>query len=99
MPEIKSIQPPLLNGVVNFVCEDIAAVLINNAVKVSEFSLRQTEANTATIQYAVTPEMTNLITNIKLLREDDTVLTESSVYVPVTQPIVSKHIITVKEGV
>lgn len=99
MPEIRSVQQPLLNGVVNFVAKDVAAVLINDEIKVSEFSVKQAADNTATIQYTVTPQMTNLITDIKLLRADDTVLTQSTVYVPVTQTVVSKHTITAREGI
>ena len=99
MPELKSIQPALLNDTAGFVIEDVAAVLINDTIKVSNFKLKQVDGNAALIEYEVIPSMTSLITNIKLLRADDTVLTQSAVYVPVTQTVVSKHIITVKEGV
>ena len=40
----------------------------------------------------------NFITNIKLLQEDDTVLIDSNVYVPVIGDAVIKHKITVQEG-
>lgn len=98
MPELKSIKPALLSDTAGFIIEDVAAVLINDAVKVSNFKLKQVDDNIASIEYEVVPSMTNLITNIKLLKADDTVLTQSAVYVPVTQTVVSKHIITVKEG-
>lgn len=99
MPEVKSIQSALLNSTATCVAEDVAAVLINDTVKVSEFSVKQASDNVVSIEYRVNPSMTNLITDIKLLRADDTVLTQCAVYVPVTQSVVSKHIITVKEGV
>lgn len=98
MPELKSIKPALLNSAASFVADDIAAVLINDSIKVSEFRLKQVEDNVVSIEYEVFPDMTNLVTDIKLIRADDTVLTQSAVYVPVTQTVVSKHIITVKEG-
>ena len=98
MPEVKSIQQAMLNDTANFVAGDIAGVLVNDTIKVSEFRLKQGSENVVFVEYVVTPDMTNLITNIKLLREDDTVLTQSAVYVPVTQTVVSKHIITVKKG-
>lgn len=98
MPEVKSIQSALLGDTAGFVTEDVAAVLINDTVKVTEFKLKQVTGNAATIEYSVTSEMTNLITNIKLLNADDAVLTQATVYVPVTQTVVSKHIITVREG-
>lgn len=98
MPELKSVQQALLNDAAGFVAGDIAAVLLNDAIKVSDFKLKQVDDNVVSIEYEVVPSMTNLITNIKLLRADDTVLTQSAVYVPVSQTVVSKHIITVKEG-
>ena len=99
MPETKSIQQALLNDTANFVLQDISYVLINNTKKISEFALKQVSDNIVTIEYTVTPTMTNLITNIKLMKADDTVLTQSSVYVPVTQTVMNKHTIAVKESV
>lgn len=98
MPELKSIQQAMLNGAASFVAGDIAAVLINDAVKVSNFKLKQAQNNVVSVEYEVVPSITNLITNIKLLRADDTVLAQSDVYVPVIQTVVSKHTITVKES-
>lgn len=98
MSEIRSINPTLLNDTAGFVSDDIVAVLLNDTIKVSEFRLKQVSNNVVTLEYSVTPDMTNLITNIKLVRADDEVLTESAVYVPVNQAIISKHTITVKEG-
>lgn len=98
MSKIKSVQPAMLNGAASFVADDIAAVLINDAIKVSDFNLKQAYDNVVTLEYEVVPSMTNLITNIKLLRADDTVLAQSDVYVPVIQTVVSKHTITVKES-
>lgn len=99
MSELKSIKPALLNDAAGFVANDISAVLINDAIKVSNFKLKNVDSNVVSIEYEVNSTMTNLITDIKLLRADDTVLTQSAVYVPVTNTVVSKHIITVKEGV
>lgn len=98
MANVKSIEQALLNDTADFVASDIASVLLNDEVVVSEFRLKQVTNNVVTVEYTVTPEMTNLITNIKLMRADNTVLTQAAVYVPVTQPVISKHTITVKEG-
>ena len=73
-------------------------MLLNDEVAISEFRSKKVVGNTVTIEYTVTPEMTNLITNIKLMKADGTVLAQSAVYVPVSQTVISKHIITVKEG-
>lgn len=99
MAETRSIQQSLLNDTANFVVGDIAGVLLNDSVKISQFRLKQVSENVVSVEYEVTPDMTNLVTNIKLLRADDGVLTHSVVYVPVTQTVVSKHIVTVKEGI
>ena len=98
MRDVKSIQPALLDDAASFVASDVAKVRINDSVEIVDFRVKQSSGNTVSIEYEVTPEHTNLITNIKLLRSDGAVLTQSAVYVPVTQTIVSKHIITVKEG-
>lgn len=94
----KSIGQTMLEDAANFVADDIAAVLINNTTKITEFQTKQVAGNLVTVEYEVTTSMTNLISNIKLLRADDAVLTQANVYVPVTQTVISKHIITVKEG-
>lgn len=99
MANIPSVQQALLNDTAHFVSSDISSVLINDAVEISDFRTNQVSDNQVSIEYIVTPEMTSAITDIKLRKGDGTVLTQSSVYVPVTQPVVSKHIITVKEGV
>lgn len=99
MPEIRSIQTALLNDTANFVSQTVSAVLINDTVKITEIVTKQIYDNAVSVEYTVTPEMVDLITSIKLLKSDDSVLTQSSVYVPVPQPIMSKHTITIKEGV
>ena len=98
MAETKSVQQALLNDTASFVANDVAKVVINNSITVSDFRLKQVSDNVVSIEYVVDPSMTDIITDIKLLRADDTVLTQSVVYVPVTDTIISKHIITVKEG-
>lgn len=99
MAETKSVQQALLNDTATFVAEDIASVLLNNSITVSEFRLKQVSDNMVSIEYVVDPSVTSLITDIKLVRADGTVLTQSAVYVPVTQAVISKHIITIKEGI
>lgn len=98
MAETRSIQQALLEDTASFVVSDIASVLINDSIKISTFRTKQVSGNIVSVEYEVTPQMTNLITDIKLLRADGGVLTQSAVYVPVTQTVVSKHIVTVKEG-
>ena len=99
MPELRSVEPALLSNTAAFVAEDIAFVLINDTVKVTEFRSKSVVGNSASVEYEVNPSMTSLVTSIKLMKDDNTVLTQAAVYVPVTQPVYSKHTITVKEGV
>lgn len=98
MPEMKSVQDALLNDTAEFVADDIASVLINDSIAITNFETKSVIGNQLTMEYEVTPLMTSLITNIKLLRADNEILTESDVYVPVSETVLSKHIIRVKEG-
>lgn len=99
MADTKSIQPPLLNDAANFVASDIAKVIINDSITITEFRLKQVSDNVVSIEYVVSSNMVDTITDIKLLRSDGTVLTQSVVYVPVTDTVINKHVITIKEGV
>ena len=98
MSQVKSIKPPLLNAVATFVAEDISYVLINDTIRVNEFNTKAAQDNVAVIEYAVTPAMTTAITDIKLVGQDGAVLTQAAVYVPVTETVINKHLITTKEG-
>jgi hypothetical protein len=98
MSGVESIKQPMLNDIASFVAEDISYALINDTVKVTQLNIKQAQNNVAVIEYAVTPAMTTAITNIKLVRADNVVLTEAVVYVPVTETVINKHIITMKEG-
>lgn len=98
MAQTKSIEQTLLNDAAAFVASDIAYVVINNTIILDKFTLKNVADNVVTIEYEVGPNLTNLITSVRLMRADSTTLTQAAVYVPITQPIISKHIITVKEG-
>lgn len=98
MATTPSIKDALLEDTAKFVVTDVAAVLINDEIKITDFTLKQASGRFITLEYQVTSAMTDVVSNIKLLKDDDTVLTESNVYVPVTDTILSKHNIQVKEG-
>lgn len=99
MRSVPSVESHLLNDLANFVANDVSYVLINENVKIDEFELKQVNDATATIEYEVPSSVTNLITSIKLMRADDVVLTQCIVYVPVTDTVVCKHSVALKEGV
>ena len=98
MATIPSIQDALLQDTAGFVVTDIAAVLINDETKITNFTIKYASGRFVTLEYQVTSAMTSVVSNIKLLKSDDTVLTDSNVYVPVTNTILSRHSIEVKEG-
>lgn len=99
MADVKSIDQALLNDVADVVSDKIAYVVINDTVEITDFVAHAAAGGVVTVQYNVTPDMTDLVTNIKLMRADGQVLASSNVFVPVTQLVLSKHTITVKEGV
>lgn len=101
---VHSIQQNVLNETAEFISDKIAKARINNALEISALEisaldLHQLNQNVITVEYTITESMNiSFITNIKLLQEDDTVLIDSNVYVPVIGDAVIKHKITVQEG-
>lgn len=98
MPSVKSIQNELLTGAANFVSSDIAQARVNGSVLISSLS-KTVDGATCTVTYPVTAAQASEITKVELLGADNTVLTSSQVYVPVSDSIVMKHSIPVSEGV
>lgn len=98
MTDKASITERLIEDTADFVLDDIAAVLINDEVKITDFRVRSAIGSLVTLEYEVTPAQVSEVTNIKLLKADDSVLSNSDVWVPVTQTILGKHTIRVKEG-
>lgn len=100
MANIPSLQEKFLNDIAHFSASDINNVLINDTYLVSDFTNKSSEDNVAVIEYSV-PVSSGLseITNVKLRDIENNVLTESSVYVPVIEDVLLKHLIYVKEGV
>lgn len=98
MASESSLRPDLIFDVSDFVLSDIDHVRINGEIDITEFKTRTSIGDTITLEYYVTPRMTNVIEMIELMRADGTVLTSASVYVPVIQTVISKHLIKTKEG-
>lgn len=98
MASVPSIQTALLEDVANFTSSDIASAQVNGSINITALTKTVTD-NVCTVTYTVTPEQTDTITALSLLRADGTVLTTSTVYVPVTQAVLFTHNIPVSEGV
>ena len=98
MPTTPSVTNELLTGIANFVSGDVASVLINGTVSIT--NLTKTVANnTLTVLYTVLPSQATEVTSIALLDSQGNVLTETTVYVPVGDETQFQHIIPIAEGV
>lgn len=93
-----SIQSTLLTGVANFVSGDIASAQINGTVSISELS-KIVSGSTLTVTYTVPQSAAEAITSVALLDSSGNILTQSTVYIPVTGSTVLTHTIPVAEGV
>lgn len=93
-----SIQQQLLSGVANFVSGDVASVLINGSVSISDLT-KTVESGTLTITYSVTESQTQEITSYALLDSSGETLSTQQIYVPVQTSVVMTHKIPVAEGV
>ena len=98
LPTVSSIQPELLTDVASFISGDVASAQINGSIPISDLS-KSVSGSTLTVTYTVQPTDTTQITSVALLDSSGEVLTSSTVYVPVTGPILLTHKIPVSEGV
>ena len=95
---VSSLKSALFQDVAQFTVSDIASVLINNTLAISEFSAKQATGDECIVEYSVPQGSVEDITSIKLLDADGNTLSESVVYVPVAADVVLKHTIKVKEA-
>jgi len=98
MPSTPSIQSALLTGVADFISADVATARINGDTTISDLT-KSVSDSVLTVTYTVTQSQTSAINQVELLDADGTVLTASTVYVPIESPVVMKHTIPVSEGV
>lgn len=98
LPSVNSINPNLLADVASFSATDVVAVRLNGSVKLSNFTTKAGQGTTTIVEYEVKPAQASEITQIELLGTGDRVLTASSVYIPVTEAVICKHVINFKEG-
>lgn len=93
-----SITADLLQDIATFVEGDVASAQVNGSIAISSLN-KSVSGNTLTVTYTVTPEQAAEVTQVALLDSSGTVLTSSTVYVPVTDDTVFKHTIPIAEGV
>jgi hypothetical protein len=98
MATVPSLKAALFADVAAFAVTDIDHILINNTVTISEFSKKTSVDGECQLEYEVSAEDVSTITNIKIRKADNTVLSEVIVYVTITDSVLMKHYILAKEG-
>ena len=93
-----SIQQAFLDQAAGFVADDIKSARINGSIAITALS-KSTVGNVASVGYRVLKEQTKEVTLIELLDRAGTVLTTSTVEVPIVEEAVAfRHAFIVKEG-
>ena len=96
--EVQSLAPLMLNKLKTFTGEEIKAVLINDTYKITTFVQKIITGGYLRIQYNVENwEQIQLITNIKFLDEDDLILSNDPVYIPISSDTMIEHRINIRE--
>lgn len=97
MPSQPTLQPAILSNVAGFLESNVASARINGTISISEVT-NTVSGNTVNVQYTVTPEQTETVTQIELLDASGNVLTSAGVYVPVASSTTFSHDIVVEEA-
>ena len=96
--EVQSLTPLMLNKLKTFTGEEIKAVLINDTYKITTFVQKIITGGYLRIQYNVENwEQIQLIINIKFLDEDDLILSNDPVYIPISSDTMIEHRINIRE--
>lgn len=96
--EVQSLTPLMLNKLKTFTGEEIKAVLINDTYKITTFVQKIITGGYLRIQYNVENwEQIQLITNIKFLDENDLILSNDPVYIPIYSDTMIEHRINIRE--
>jgi hypothetical protein len=96
--EVQSLTPLMLNKLKTFTGEEIKAVLINDTYKITTFVQKIITGGYLRIQYNVENwEQIQLITNIKFLDENDLILSNDPVYIPISSDTMIEHRINIRE--
>ena len=96
-PSQDTVQTALLNATAESVINTVASARVNGTVAISTLT-KETDGNTAVIQYTVTEAQAATVTQLELLDSAGNVLTTSTVYVPIEGEAVFTHKIPVEEA-
>ena len=96
--EVQSLTPLMLNKLKTFTGEEIQAVLINDTYKITTFVQKIITGGYLRIQYNVENwKQIQLITNIKFLDENNLILSNDPVYIPISSDTMIEHRINIRE--
>lgn len=100
MADVQSIDDNLLTETANFIDSIIYKIIVNDNVEITDFVTKQVSDNTVELEYNVNNDLgVNFINRLRVCKEDGTVLTDATVYIPVVGETLVNHKISVKEGV
>ena len=97
VPAADSIQTALLNSTASCVINTVLSARVNGNIVITALT-KETQGNTAVIQYTVTEAQAASVTLLELIDSSGNVLTISPVYVPISGQAVFTHKIPVKEA-
>lgn len=100
MANVQSIDNNLLTETADFIDSIIYKIIVNDNVEITNFVTKQVSDNTVELEYNVNNDLgVNFINRLRVCKEDGTVLTDATVYIPVVGETLVNHKISVKEGV
>lgn len=86
-----------LNDVARFVDANISKVVLNDAVEIANFTVKEATGSTVGMQYIVPSADVSLVTKIDLRDANNNIKTTNNVYVPITTDTLLLQTVHVKE--
>lgn len=86
-----------LNDVARFVDTNIAKVVLNDTVEITNFTVKEVTGSTVGMQYIVPAADVSLVTKIDLRDANNNIKTTNNVYVPITTDTLLLQTVHVKE--
>lgn len=97
MANVPSITDDYLSDIAASALAKISSVLVNGTLSITDIEKTQTD-NVINVEFTLSQYNVPTVTSIQLLDSNGTVLTDNTVYIPITQTTIIDHRITVKEG-
>ncbi|MFD1179196.1 ketopantoate hydroxymethyltransferase [Paenibacillus puldeungensis] len=92
------IQPTYLSEVANYTSGQIAKVVLNDSVEITNFTVKEVTASTVGLQYIVPAASISLVTKIDLKKANGDVICTNNVYVPIVSDTLLLQTILIKEA-